>query len=751
MICLQRSLSLLFLFGSFQLLSAQEWRPAKAPLMTKWAKDVSPANAHPGYPRPQLVRKQWANLNGLWEFALTAKDDLPPEVYQGHILVPFPVESALSGVMQTVYETNRIWYRRPFNIPKDWAGKRVLLHFGAVDFETTVYVNAHELGKHRGGYDPFTFDITESLSADGTNLLVVSVWDPTDAGPYPRGKQVRKPDKGIFYTATSGIWQTVWLEPVPETHISQLRITPDVDGKAVRIFPTIKGAGPDHRLDIVVFDKGREISRTEGSAGKTFELPMKYPQLWDPTTPFLYDVTIVLRRADQHLETVTSYFGMRKVSLGKDSNGVTRIFLNNQPFFMLGPLDQGFWPDGLYTAPTDEAMKYDIEITKKLGYNMARKHVKIEPARWYHFCDQLGLLVWQDMPSGDKFIRAQDPDIKRTDDSAQQFEAELKAMIDAFGNHPSIVMWVVFNEGWGQYDTARLAKWTREYDPTRLVNAVSGWADRGVGDVHDWHRYPGPGSPIPEPNRSAVLGEFGGLGFKVDGHTWAGDTWGYRGMETLEKLMRQYVRLLRKVYAYKDVPGLSAAVYTQTTDVEYEGNGLLTYDREVIKMNVEELSAANRGRFLPEPKLTPLAAISSPRPVQWRYTTTKPPDDWTEPNFDDSKWKEGPGGFGTPGTPNSTIGTQWKGSDIWLRREVKLQEGPPKDVRLLMHHDEDTEVYINGVIAAKVRGFTTEYEEFDIFDAAAKTLKPGRNVIAIHCRQTRGGQYIDAGLYRPEK
>jgi hypothetical protein len=418
---------------------------------------------------------------------------------------------------------------------------------------------------------------------------------------------------------------------------------------------------------------------------------------------------------------------------------------------MAGPLDQGFWPDGLYTAPTDEALRYDIEMTKKLGFNMARKHVKVEPDRWYYWCDKLGLLVWQDMPSGDKFISPAQPDITRAPASSQQFETELQALIETHYNHPSIVMWVVFNEGWGQYETPRLAKLAKDLDPSRLVNSASGWADRKVGDVFDMHSYPGPASPKPEETRAAVLGEFGGLGFKVDGHTWAGKTWGYRGMENREKLTRQYVKLLRGVYALKDSPGLSAAVYTQTTDVEYEGNGLMTYDREVVKMPIATVAAANRGQFPPEPAKTVLSPTAQADAVTWRYTTQKPDAAWFKPEFDAASWTEGRAGFGTEGTPGAVIGTEWKTPDIWLRREFTSQSGDFHDLALLMNHDEDAEVYINGVIASKVKGHIPSYEEFSLSPEATKALKPGKNILAVHCHQTTGGQYIDVGLidYQP--
>ncbi len=716
------------------------WSPGAGPLRTRWAKNVSPGKSHPEYPRPQMQRDRWMNLNGLWEFSLTGKEAPQPQSFSQKILVPFPVESSLSGVMTNVTENMRIWYRRTFDLPRKWREQRVLLHFGAVDFETMVWVNGKKIGEHRGGYDPFSFDITGAVDFSERNEIVVPVWDPTDAGPYARGKQVRKPDQGIFYTATSGIWQTVWLEPVTQSSIEKLEITPDLDAGSLRINATVRGTAADLEINV----KG--AATVKGKAGTEIVVPIKNPRLWAPEHPFLYDLKITLKEGRRKMDSVKSYFGMRKVSLARDDKGVLRIFLNNNPYFMVGPLDQGFWPDGLYTAPTDEALRSDIEITKKLGFNMARKHVKVEPERWYYWTDKLGLLVWQDMPSGDKFIQPNDPDIQRTPESAKQFETELKALIDSHENHPSIVMWVVFNEGWGQYDTARVTKWTKEYDPTRLVNNASGWADRKVGDVNDMHKYPGPGSPEPEPARAAVLGEFGGLGFKVDGHTWAGRTWGYRGMESVEKLTRQYLKLMSGVYDLKEKAGLSAAVYTQTTDVEYEGNGLLTYDREVVKMDRTAVAEANRGHVPPMPQLKTLVPTAKDTPVLWRYTMESPPNGWFAPDFDASSWKEGPAGFGTRGTPGAVVRTEWNGKDIWLRREFQLANEKIGGAQLLMHHDEDAEVYLNGVLAVSAPQWTSDYEEVEIRPEARTALRQGKNVIAIHCKQTTGGQYIDAGL-----
>ena len=574
--------------------SLASWQPAQGPLKTRWAKEVSPDKAHREYPRPQMVRSDWLNLNGLWDFAISGKE-ATSATFDTQILVPFPVQSALSGVMRPVSENERIWYRREFEVPRKWSGRRVLLHFGAVDFETTVWVNGKEIGQHRGGYDAFSFDITDSLNASGANELMVTAWDPTDAGTQPRGKQVRKPN-GIWYTPTSGIWQTVWLEPVGSAHITGLEITPDVDNGAVTIHPSTTPMLGVCMVEVTIRDGRKLIYRASVSAGGRITMPVKNARLWSPEDPHLYSVGVNLKLGNRAIDKVESYFGMRKISLGKDEKGFTRLLLNNKPYFQFGPLDQGFWPDGLYTAPTDEALRYDIEITKKLGFNLARKHVKIEPERWYYWCDKLGLLVWQDMPSGDKYIGGKDQDITRSPESAKEFEQELTALVQGRGNHPCIVMWVPYNEGWGQWDTARIVEKIKKLDPTRLVDDASGWTDRGVGDVNDMHKYPGPGSPEPEANRAVVLGEFGGLGLPVPGHTWQSQkNWGYRSFTDAGALTAAYVDLVAKLFPLIEEKGLSAAVYTQTTDVEIEVNGLMTYDRELVKMDLSKVAAANRG------------------------------------------------------------------------------------------------------------------------------------------------------------
>ena len=732
------------------------WRPADGPLLTKWAGDVSPENAHPEYPRPQMVREQWLNLNGLWDYAIRPKEAGRPADYDGEILVPFPIESALSGVMKPVGPDKRLWYHRTFRVPAKWdQDKRVLLHFGAVDWDTTVWVNDREIGNHKGGYDPFTFDITDALKEGGEQEIVLSVWDPTDAGYQPRGKQVRRP-RGIWYTAVTGIWQTVWLEPVPATSIRAIKITPDLDESCVWVEADVPGAKTGTTVVAQVSFKLEgapesqpRVMRAHGAAGKRFKVHTPgYPRVkpWSPESPVLHDVELRLYADGKELDHLDSYFGMRKISLEKDESGINRLFLNNEPLFQYGPLDQGWWPDGLYTAPTDEALKYDIEVTRQLGMNVARKHVKIEPARWYYWCDKLGLMVWQDMPSGDKYIGGNDPDIARSPESARQFETELKAMVTSFYNHPSIVMWVPYNEGWGQWDTARIVEWIKTLDPTRLVDNASGWADRGVGDVHDVHRYPGPGAPPVEENRAAVLGEFGGLGLPVRGHTWQDEkNWGYRSFETREKLTDAYVALIHNLRPLID-GGLSAAIYTQTTDVEIEVNGLMTYDRAMVKMNADQARAANTKLYLPPPIVKTLLPASQKDGQVWRYTTGQPADGWQRGDFDDSDWEIGKGGFGTEGTPGAVVRTTWDSSDIWIRRSFDLAGKEFAEPYLSIHHDEDAEVYLNGTLIVKVQGYTTGYQHVLLDDEAGAVLKGGLNYLAVHCRQTQGGQYIDVGL-----
>jgi hypothetical protein len=416
-------------------------------------------------------------------------------------------------------------------------------------------------------------------------------------------------------------------------------------------------------------------------------------------------------------------------------------------------LDQGWWPDGLYTAPTDEALRYDLEVTKKLGFNMIRKHVKVEPARWYYHCDQLGLLVWQDMPNGDKHIRGDAPDLVRTPESADNFRTEYKALIDTHHNHPCIVVWVPFNEGWGQFETNEVLAWTKDYDPSRLVDAPSGWADRGTGDMHDIHRYPGPDMPEVEEHRAVVLGEFGGLGWPVEGHLWWNKrNWGYRTYQTREELQSNYEQLIHKLRPLIGA-GLAAAVYTQTTDVEGEVNGLMTYDRAMVKYDSDRLATLHQKLYLPPPIVTRriILATSEKEARAWRFTTKEPGSNWQSPDFDDSPWSEGPAGFGRKDTPGAIVNTPWESNDIWLRCTFDVPVADFHGLRLRMHHDEDAEVYLNGKRIAAVTGYTTRYDEFVLDESVAQLIRSGSNTLAVHCKQTQGGQYIDVGIVDVEE
>jgi beta-galactosidase/beta-glucuronidase len=573
------------------------WKAVEGKITTPWAEKVNAALPLPEYPRPQMERGNWYNLNGLWDYTIAPKDDYAPSSFEGQILVPFAIESSLSGVGRTVGKDNRLWYRRTFVRPKTTRRDRVLLHFGAVDWKCEVYVNKKVVGSHEGGYDPFSFDITDAL-ANGPQELMVSVWDPSDDGPQPRGKQVKTP-KSIWYTPVTGIWQTVWLEVVPATYIESTYQVPDIDTKTLHVEGRLKGAQDGDHLKVSAWLDAKLVVETEFT-GTSGTLAIPNPELWSPDKPTLYDLRVSLIRNKKVIDEVGSYFAMRKISMAPDQAGVQRMLFNNEFLFQYGPLDQGWWPDGLYTAPTDEALKFDIEKTKALGFNMIRKHVKVEPARWYYYCDLLGMLVWQDMPSGDMGNRWESrpgiigkaTDRERSMDSETIFKKEWKAIIDANINFPSIVVWVPFNEAWGQFKTKEIVQWTMAYDPSRLVNTASGGNFHPVGHIIDVHNYPEPVMPDPAlfgRDRVIVLGEYGGLGLPLEGHTWqAKDNWGYQSFSNADELWERYADFIGRFESLIRI-GLSAAVYTQTTDVEIETNGLMTYDRKVTKMPVDRL------------------------------------------------------------------------------------------------------------------------------------------------------------------
>ncbi|WP_222538690.1 glycoside hydrolase family 2 protein [Pedobacter polysacchareus] len=602
----------LLLVLSYSSLPAQEknWTLIKDRITSPWAEKVNPKAPLPDYPRPQLVRlENWKNLNGLWSYAITPKDQNEPVKYQGSILVPFAVESALSGVGKTVGKDSVLWYKNTITIPAAMKNKEVLLHFGAVDWQAEVFVNGKSAGKHEGGFDPFTFNISSLLKKSGTQEIKVRVWDPTDEGPQPRGKQVRKPE-GIWYTPVTGIWQTVWLESVPKTHLISTKHTPDIDAKTLSVNVTVAAAQAGDQVRITAFDGKNEVAKKEAYIKEEVVLAIENPKLWSTTSPFLYDLKIELLRKGKVIDQAGSYFAMRKSSMAKDQHGIERMLINNEFVFQYGPLDQGWWPDGLYTAPTEEALIFDIIKTKEMGFNMIRKHIKVEPARWYYECDKLGMLVWQDMPSGDlgnhwepNLGTMGGTDKNRTPESEAMYRKEWSKIMDDLHNFPSIIVWTPFNEAWGQFKTKEIAEWTKKKDPSRLVNSASGGNHVITGDIVDLHHYPEPKMPRPDlfgTTHAIVLGEFGGLGLPVAGHTWKDkDNWGYQSFKTADELFEKYNSFIRSLEGLIK-KGLSAAVYTQTTDVEQETNGLMTYDR-ILKLPEAKIKGANDRLYLVKP------------------------------------------------------------------------------------------------------------------------------------------------------
>lgn len=619
---------------------AQKWAPVGENIKSSWAAEVNPAAPLPEYPRPQMVRADWMNLNGLWNYAIT---EASAEAFKadGKILVPFAVESSLSGVGRKITKNDALWYERTFTLPRKWNGKNILLHFGAVDWQAEVFVNGVLVGEHKGGYDPFSFDITPFLKKSGKQTLKVKVMDATDNSLQPRGKQCFI-NRSIWYTPVSGIWQTVWLEPVAAAHIENYYVVSDIDNGTMT-FDVDASTSEGDVVKVAVLEGGEGYSAENPSAKVLAEAEVENGKAvvkiddvktWSPDSPYLYGVKVSIERGGNVLDAVDGYTAMRKISIVKDTtpNKYRRMALNNEPLFQFGPLDQGWWPDGLYTAPTEEALKFDIIKTKEMGFNMIRKHIKLEPARWYYWCDVYGMLVWQDMPcigdhnkkqmpardkaiqdaiwnkwSSDSFLGGTDCNIPQ--EWKANFYREWTNIINAFKNFQCIVVWVPFNEAWGQFDTPAAVKLTRELDPTRLINQSSGGnydlsqGAEGFGDILDVHHYPCPAMNIFERKFVNVLGEYGGIGLPVEGHTWEiAKKWGYGGnKKDSEEVMKTYEEYLEMLKVFVQT-GCAAAVYTQTTDVEGEVNGLITYDREVIKVDIPRIAAANKAVIESMPK-----------------------------------------------------------------------------------------------------------------------------------------------------
>ena len=578
-----------------------QWKPEGNKIITKWAESINPEYVHQEYPRPRLVRNEWKNLNGLWDYEITKLGVNKPNFYTNKILVPFPIESSLSGVQKNVGKDNELWYHSTFIIPKLWKGKNIILHFGGVDWKSEVWINDVYVGSHQGGYDPFSFDITSYLNNKKNQKLVVKVWDPTDEGYQPRGKQTINPH-GIWYTAVTGIWQTVWIEPVNSNYIKTVNIVSNVDESNISIKLISSETLEKDYFEVIIKDGNTIVSSVKSPVKFNLDVLINNAKLWSPESPFLYDMEINLVSNGKIVDSIKSYFAMRKISTRKDENGIFRLQLNNEDYFQFGTLDQGWWPDGLYTAPSDDALKYDIIKTKELGFNMIRKHVKVESARWYYHADKIGMLVWQDMPNGenfrfpkwqrDKFFDGDE--FIPSSESEDNFRSEWKKIIDFLYSNPSIVCWVPFNEAWGQFKTVEISEWTKIYDPSRLVNSASGGNYYRTGDITDVHNYPGPKMLFFDNERVNVLGEYGGIGLAIDGHLWQPDkNWGYIKFKNSIEATDQYVSLANQLYKMIE-SGFSAAIYTQITDVEIEVNGLMTYDRKIVKLDLGRVREINR-------------------------------------------------------------------------------------------------------------------------------------------------------------
>jgi hypothetical protein len=732
---------------AFQALHGKsEWTPKSSPLMTRWAAQVDPKNPLPEYPRPQMVRDEWLSLNGIWEWQPAAENDPPPFGRQlsASICVPFGVESALSGVMQ---HHDRLWYRRMISVPDKWRGKTILMHFEAVDWESEVYVNGQSVGVHRGGYDPFTWDITSYLNTGREDELLVRVFDPTEKGGQPRGKQKTKPGS-LKYVSTTGIWQTVWLEPVPPSHIEDMLFNPDIDKSQLGLTVNVANAAADAVVEVTVRDGGKTIAKISTAPARPASLSIPNPKPWSPDSPFLYDVGLELKQGGKTVDRLTSYFGMRKHAIGT-LNGQAVLMLNNQPLFQMGTLDQGFWPDGIYTAPTDEALRHDIEVTKEMGFNMIRKHMKVESRRWYHWCDRLGVLVWQDTPN--TYTRDGNTVIPPADTEAVIHG--LRRMVLTHRNAPSIVQWIIFNEGQAQkfFETDKMVEIVRENDPTpRTINEASGGRFMNFADVIDIHTYPEPSVPSPSPNYALVNGEFGGIGWLVPTRSWEPKGGGKINVSTSDDLYYIYAELMEQVKVLKEKHSLSGTVYTQLTDVETEVNGLLFYDR-APKVPIEKIRAVNAFNF-PKPHYKEILPLSQTTPQTWKYTFDEPegaPNAWGKLRYDDTNWKEGAGGFGAD---CEHIGTNWTGQkDLWLRKHFrlgKLTAGELDRTVLILYCIGLTgDTYINGVkfpmqhTASRLIG--SPHEHRPLTAEVRRALVPdGDNVIAIHCRGTSQKQHV---------
>ena len=754
---------ILVLLLQYSFIQAQNWAPVPGQIMTNWANDVTPENVWKEYPRPQMVRTDWLNLNGLWDFEITERDTNKIAInYARKILVPFCVESALSGIKETITGKQQMMYRRFFSIPSHWNQKHLILHFEAVDYETKVWVDGKYVGIHKGGYDHFQFDIAGFLNKDEKHEIKLVVWDPTNEGSQPIGKQalpaIRNRTK---YTATSGIWQTVWLEPTNEVAIESIKIIPNIDNGTISLQTKVVGATQGARIKIQAFDQGKEIASSIAAIGEPVSLQLNQPKLWSPTNPFLYDFKLSLINDGKVVDEVSSYFGMRKISMGRDQEGYMRILLNNEIIYQLGPLDQGYWPDGILTPASDQALRYDIAYLKKIGANMDRMHMKVQPERWYYHCDQLGILVWQDMVSPTKFIDT------KSNLNPSDFELEHNITVDQLYNHPSIIQWVLFNESWGQYDTERLTAALKAKDPTRLVINASGWHDKKVGDIRDFHDYtihPAVALVNKNDDRAMVLGEAGGIDLLIPGHLWTPDLKGGTKIKTdwsidfkkgivksSDELIEKYKILLDDLFQLKKY-GLNAVVYTQISDVEDEISGWMTYDRKVSKLPETTFAALHEQFFKPTMTGKFILPLSINEPQQWNYSFTAPSNDWIK-NTTIADFKLGEAPFGIESNNVHKVNTPWNTNSLFLNKEFTLSSVPSK-LSLIACNTGITEVYINGAYVMQFNNFLKNDPEVKISetilsDEAMKLLKLGVNQLSLKFNFPSVGKpvyYYDFGI-----
>ena len=754
---------ILVLLLQYSFIQAQNWAPVPGQIMTNWANDVTPENVWKEYPRPQMVRTDWLNLNGLWDFEITERDTNKIAInYARKILVPFCVESALSGIKETITGKQQMIYRRFFSIPSHWNQKHLILHFEAVDYEAKVWVDGKYVGIHKGGYDHFQFDIAGFLNKDEKHEIKLVVWDPTNEGSQPIGKQalpaIRNRTK---YTATSGIWQTVWLEPTNEVAIESIKIIPNIDNGTISLQTKVVGATQGARIKIQAFDQGKEIASSIAAIGEPVSLQLNQPKLWSPTNPFLYDFKLSLINDGKVVDEVSSYFGMRKISMGRDQEGYMRILLNNEIIYQLGPLDQGYWPDGILTPASDQALRYDIAYLKKIGANMDRMHMKVQPERWYYHCDQLGILVWQDMVSPTKFIET------KSNLNPSDFELEHNITVDQLYNHPSIIQWVLFNESWGQYDTERLTAALKAKDPTRLVINASGWHDKKVGDIRDFHDYtihPAVALVNKNDDRAMVLGEAGGIDLLIPGHLWTPDLKGGTKIKTdwsidfkkgivksSDELIEKYKILLDDLFQLKKY-GLNAVVYTQISDVEDEISGWMTYDRKVSKLPETTFAALHEQFFKPTMTGKFILPLSINEPQQWNYSFTAPSNDWIK-NLMLSDFKTGMAPFGIESNNVHKVNTTWNTNSLFLNKEFTLSSVPSK-LSLIACNTGITEVYINGAYVMQFNNFLKNDPEVKISetllsDEAMKLLKVGVNQLSLKFNFPSVGRpvyYYDFGI-----